>query len=116
MLRIGDNTFRSLNAFHTYLLGVLEAKHGYAKQMAEDAEMDDKRAYWLARADAVEDIHWLLASATWQDDAPFVLGVIAVGALIMLGTVWSLSSSGWIAAAIVGGYLGICGLVAWWRS
>lgn len=116
MLRVGDNTFRSLKAFHTYLLGVLEAKHSYAKQMATDAETDDKRAYWLARGDAAEDIAWMLASATWDDDAPFVLGIIAVGALILLGTVWSLSGSGWIAAAVVGGYLGICGLVSCWRT
>ncbi len=116
MLRVGDNTFRRLKAFQTYLLGVLEAKHGYAKQMATDAETDDKEAYWRARGDAIEDIHWQLASAVWEDDAPFALGVIAVGALIMLGTVWSLSGSGWIAAGVVGGYLGICGLVAWWRA
>lgn len=51
------------------------------------------------------------------ENVPFVAGFVAVGALLVFGAVWSMTGSGWIAAAGVAGYLGLCGLVAFirWR-
>ena len=33
-----------------------------------------------------------------------LLGLVAVIALLIFGMVWSLTGSGWVAAAVVGGY------------